>query len=61
MAIIFIPVVIATVALILIHRQTRLRGADLPRAAAIGTGMILGLATVYLGLAVIGLALGILG
>ena len=46
MAIVFVPFVIATIALILVQRRTRLRGDDLPLSGAIGTGMILGLVTV---------------
>jgi hypothetical protein len=40
-AIVFVPFLIATIALIVIHRRTRLRGNDLPLVAAAGTGVIL--------------------
>jgi hypothetical protein len=45
-AIVFLPIAIATIALLVIHRRTRRSGADLPLLAAIGTGVILGLVTV---------------
>jgi hypothetical protein len=57
-AIVFVPLVIATVALILIHRRTRRFGTDLPLAAAIGTGVILGLVTVEVALIVVSVVAG---
>jgi hypothetical protein len=41
-----VPLTVATVALITAHRRTRLRGEELSIAAAVGTGVILGLAAV---------------
>ncbi len=61
MTVVLAPLVVATIALIVIHRRTRRAGTDLPLVAAIGTGMILGLATVYLGVTVIAVVLGALG
>ena len=46
MVLFFVPFAIAAAALLWIQRQTRLRGADLPLGAAIGTGVILGLVTI---------------
>jgi hypothetical protein len=55
---IFIPLVIATIALILIQRRTRRRGEDLPLVAAIGTGVILGFVTVEVVVIVLSLVAG---
>ena len=49
----FVPFVIATIALILIQRRTRQRGEDLPLSAAIGTGVILGFVTINVALVVV--------
>jgi hypothetical protein len=57
-AIVFFPIVITTITLLVIHRRTRRRGADLPLVAAIGTGVILGLATVEVAVVVAAVVTG---
>lgn len=53
MELIFVPLLVAIVALLESHRRTRLRGEDLPASAAIGTGVILAVVASLVGAAVI--------
>ncbi len=65
MVLLFVPIPIAALVLLAVQSRTRQRGEDLPLAAAIGTGVLLGFVAVEAGLtlmaSVTGLASDALG